>query len=200
MAKYVFKPEKSFIARVYWHGPARTERELDSSNWQRVYVTYDQALLGNRGWLHIGHVLPNPELEHYSSNGVGAVQFWFGCYQGGEDYRFEIRTADLEDGHPYWNHSNCRLDISRNGYLGVYGVSEKPGHDFEANGTMTWRLPGLEPTRLSVDTPQGGLDLLTPDSKCITRLDEDDFPYLSTRAGQRSWLGLKLIKMGVAHP
>lgn len=203
MGIYQFKPEKSFLAKLYWQEAPPAAHGVPSGRLPRIgAVRNGDTPWAAEGWLHAGvddftrHDLPG----YILSRRKFATQFWFGCYESDGEYDYEIRAAGVDDNHPHWSYANRCLDISRNGYLGLYTVSQSPGHDVLASRSMIWRLQGFAPDDLLAGSLHTGLELVSLHGKRVNRLVEDGFPYLNEQSGASGWLALELIRTAVPQP
>ncbi|AIR91389.1 hypothetical protein [Pseudomonas cremoricolorata] len=203
MASYQFNPAKSFTAKLYWQEVPMPSEQWDFSRLHRIGGTLNgDAPWSSEGWLHAG---PDDYTDHKAAGYVisrrkFATQFWFGCYETDGEYDFEIRAAGVDDDHPHWSYANRRLDISRNGYLGLYKAAEPVGHPAAQNATMLWRFDSLPVDQLVANSLYAQLQLYSLHGLRINRHYEDGFAYLNEQQGESGWVALKLIRMGVAHP
>ncbi|WP_296268604.1 hypothetical protein [Pseudomonas sp. UBA6562] len=201
MSLYTFSPEKSFLARLYWSNQNTPVETFDQTRFQPIGVTVRQpSPSGLNGWLHADQDnVTAPEPKRYYTGRKFVHPFWFGCYDTEGEHDYEIRAAGTIK-HRQWTFANHRLDISTNGYLGVYPTPDEPGHDALANGTMLWRCEGLPTQGLAEGGRWAGLVFSSVHNKKIKRLRENDFPYLNENEGEEGWLALEVVKMGVAKP
>nr|WP_314489979.1 hypothetical protein [uncultured Pseudomonas sp.] len=202
MSHYQFNPEKSFLANLYWNDTDVLGVGLDRGKLPRIGVIGDSSSpWATEGWLHAGA----DDFTHWSaeftlSKRKFETQFWFGCYETDGQYDYEIRAAAVDTFSHQWKYASHRLEVSRNGYLGVYPTSEEPGHDAFANGSMLWRFDDLPGERLKPGSAYGLYPWISLHGKRVKRLIEDGFPYLSEDQGEEGWIGLEMLKVGVARP
>ncbi|WP_313741050.1 hypothetical protein [Pseudomonas sp.] len=203
MSHYRFDAEKSFLAKLYWDTTGALQTQPDPTRAPRIGVVRDRtAPWASEGWLHAD---ADTFTDHRASDYVVSrrkfqTQFWFGCYETDGQHDYEIRAAGVDDGHHQWKYTSHRLDVSRNGYLGVYSTPEEPGHDVLANGSMIWRLERLPTDKLLPGRAYGPIRLVSLHGKSVKRLNEDGFPYLNENSGGEGWLFIEIIQVGVARP
>ncbi len=204
MNSYVFNAEKSFIAACFWQDMLPTTASDESTQLQRIGDTRSgETPWADEGWLHAdadNYTSQNPRRPEVLVRRKFATQFWFGCYETAGEYDYEVRAASVERWARQWSHYNHRLDVSRNGYLGLYAASELAGHDPLASGSMLWRLEGFDPDGLSANTRHDSIELLSLHGKRIKRLREEGFAYLNEARGEDGWLALRVLRTGVAAP
>lgn len=140
MSEYVFEPHLSFNAKCYWQFDegALSERELLRSRGERVkplWVEFNDWN-GDDGWLMSGRDYRPEEIQSFLHDQLpllGPRQriycefFWFGTYRIGEFYAYEIRPAYAGVNVNRWPDLNYVLDVSRNGYLGMYPTDTPAG-------------------------------------------------------------------------
>ncbi|NBA95915.1 hypothetical protein [Pseudomonas sp. R5(2019)] len=202
---YVFKPEKSFIARLYWQEPgfiALEDWEASKSRVHRIGVGFDgEAPWGNEGWLFAGRdTYSQPSESHILRKIVFKAQFWFGCYETAGEYDYEIRSAHVDNRDRRWRYFNRRLDVSRNGYLGLYEAPGEVGLPPQDTGMQVWRLENFNPAQCVDGAVFPNVDLISLHGLTVKRLYESDYPYLNQQDGEPGKLALKILEAGVARP
>ncbi|MFS0826788.1 hypothetical protein [Pseudomonas phoenicis] len=203
MSHYRFNPQNSFLAQLYWDSTGATRTSFTSSEVPRIGAVRDRtAPWASEGWLHadVDDFTDRRAPDYVISRRKFLTQFWFGCYETDGQHDYEIRAAGVDDGHHHWVYANHRLDVSRNGYLGVYPTADEPGHDVLIAGSMVWRLEGFPTDGIASDKAYGPVQLVSLHGKSIKRLEEDGFPYLNENDGEAGWLLLNILKVGVARP
>ena len=185
-----FHLDKSFIATLYWHETASTLR--------RIGIGHDGTtpLTHNDGWLFAGK--PNTDWKLPSTV---KVNFWFGCYRAGDRYVYELRGL-LAD-KPFFRSKvhNRRLDVSRNGYLGLYGVPFDTGvAPSRFDGIPVWTLSGFGPGAAQVGQRISNITLLSPSGKTVKRLVEQEFPYLNDQQGTAAQVALDIVSVRALPP
>lgn len=203
---HVFKPDKSFIANLYWQEGG----SIDASEWQasqhrvhRIGVGVDgNAPWGNEGWLFAGpdnYSTGNPNVPAYLKR-VYKNRFWFGCYETAGEYQYEIRAASDERWGRGRGYFNRRLDASRNGYLGLYSTSTPVGASPQAASIRLWQLRELQAQTLTEGGVYTNIECGGLRKPALRRLYEEGYPYLNEQQGEPGRLALNVIKMAVASP
>lgn len=204
MSHYQFTPEKSFLAKLYWRttdfipDPPVATREM------RIGTMTSESSIGIEGWLHAGvdNYSAKPR-NPWSDDGRHKfkTQFWFGCYETDGEHDYEIRAAGSDENTYLWEYRNHRLDISRNGYLGLYPTSDEPGHDAFGARSMIWRLEGFPTDGLAPGMVLGPVQLTSLHGKVVKRFMEAGVvPYLNEDKGEDGWLLVEILAVGVARP
>ncbi|MFK0090273.1 hypothetical protein ACIQUS_23645 [Pseudomonas sp. NPDC090755] len=215
---YEFQAFRSFTAQMYWMDPQPINRKYwrkDRSDEQwEVEGIYQRIGVSNRldnsGWLHVGR-----PAETLNSTGEGLYvvnvelpRFWFGCYQDDDGrYSYDIRGAQLDSGGS-WPFNNSSLEISRNGYLGLYYVFADAGADPLIHRMTLWRLEGFDPSPIFLAEGgfEVGIQLLGPSGKRVGQSGEEMdegkgvFNYMKEQKGDEGGLALKIIQVGRAQP
>ena len=141
MSEYVFEPLLSFNAKCYWQFGEEllSDRELLRSRGERVkplWVEFNDWN-GDDGWLMSGRDYQPAEIQSFLHDQLpllGPRQrlycecFWFGVYRIGERHVYEIRPAYTGINVRRWPELEYVLDVSRNGYLGMYPTDAPAGH------------------------------------------------------------------------
>ncbi|WP_312935556.1 hypothetical protein [Pseudomonas sp.] len=203
MSFYRFTPEKSMLARLYWQPTEMNAGQEDASQLRRIgAVRNGDTPWAAEGWLHAGHddFTNHAVADYVLSRRKFATQFWLGCYATNGEPDYEIRAAGVDDLHHHWTYANWRLDVSRNGYLGLYETSEPVGHDALADGSMLWRLEGLPDDALRTGIWYYGIKLVSLHGKSVKRVYEGGFPYLNEDHGSEGFIALNVIRTGAAKP
>ena len=138
---------------------ARIRQPADRLQAQRLHrvgvLGRPESRLGSDGWLFAGpHDYSAEPVYNITGRLIFPVRFWFGCYETQGRYDFDIRASATDPSSYVYGYRGHRLDISRGGYLGLYGCSDPVGVDPLGAGMMIWRLEGLEAGAL--ETPKPG--------------------------------------------
>ncbi|MCG8294554.1 hypothetical protein [Pseudomonas entomophila] len=166
--------EKSFLARL---NVANTQYPGPVGYWE-----YSPGLNGRKAWHSSGWLTTSrPDIQ--------PLALWFGAVeQPGEAAPvYEIRLWTGSVAHPT---ANQRVDISTNGYLGLYGHSSKVG--------PLWRIEPVAASRVH---------LKTLDNKGVG-VDWEQAFWTSARKGSYLCVGaapaavfeMELVRMGVPAP
>ncbi len=160
MSDYVFQPLLSFNARCHWQfaGDPLTDPDKLRSPGQQfkpLWVEFNDWN-GDDGWLMSGRDYDPKEIQSFLRDGlpfIGPRQriyceyFWFGVYQIGELYAYEIRPAYAGANIDRWPELEYALDVSRGGYLGMYPNNARPGASTaQVSPSADVRLPDPVPT------------------------------------------------------
>lgn len=201
MSDYQFVPETSFVARLFW-SEGDGSAQQGSANLHRVGVLgRPESRLGSDGWLFAGpHDYSAEPVYNITDRLIFPVRFWFGCYETQGRYDFDIRASATDPSSYVYGYRGHRLDISRGGYLGLYGCSDPVGVDPLGAGMMIWRLEGLEAGALESGQFITGLDLVSLHGLPVRQLTEDGFPYLNEKGGASGKLALQIMSAGVPYP
>ncbi len=141
MSEYIFQPLLSFNAKCYWQFGEEplSDRELLKSRGELVkplWVEFNDWN-GDDGWLMSGRDYSPEEIQSFLRDALpltGPRQriyceyFWFGVYRIGDLYAYEIRPAYAGINVGRWPELEYVLDVSRNGYLGMYPTDTPAGH------------------------------------------------------------------------
>jgi hypothetical protein len=180
----LFRSELSFNATLIWNESAMVGHAVGAG------FDGGTPLKHGDGWLHAGldvfsgHRNPANVVSY-----VDQLDFWFGCYGVPGDYVYEIRGISLgriKRFHGY------QIDVSRNGYLGMYPESylDMP----------LWRIDSLDPHSLVPGSLLGGIKLVSPNGREVKRVYEDRFPYLNDQKGDAVTFSLGILKTNVPTP
>ena len=184
-----YKKEYSFRAEVYWR---------DSSAFRhRVGASMDDSTIfkTNDGWLFAG------EDNYTKYNGAVRVRavikmdFWFGCYMQSGKYFYDVRCISLTRDEPFFA---ARLELSRNGYLGLYIPENDRSPPTEA---QLWQLDSFDPKGRRPGDWMHGLTLRNARGQAVKRLYKDNFPYLSVGgSGEEGSVTMNVVQVGEGYP
>lgn len=131
-----------------------------------------------------------------------ALQFWFACFYWEQDdqygYRYSLHVTDPGEG-PGQPFAGYELDVSRNGYAGVY--SRHPlEEELQGESMPLWRLESFDPYAAKPGHSFGDLVLISPRGQRARRFVEDGFPYLSDSQGTEIMFTLKIARIPAVRP
>lgn len=186
----VFVPNFSFYADLYW--------QKSSTDSEHLRVSRAGTPFGHEdGWIWAA----DPALLNEGNMFLDHQDFWFGCFEEDGQYAYEIRGR-TPGSFPL--KATCRLDVSRNGYLGMYPIPGlldliKPGAvltDLFNHGypIPVWTMPSVDPAQLSEGMTVWDIQLVSPQGKQARRLLEDGFYYLNHNTGEPVAFGLTVKK------
>lgn len=197
-----FKPELSFFATIHW------EMVNGRAAVHGLSATYvDSALTAaDSGWIYCsagdtysGLKPIGIDIDLATGRLVG-LKFWFACYQyadGDQSYRYELCAFDdLQAHNPFQFHT---LNLSRNGYLGLYPARMPDEHGHARQGAL-WDFKGLDPQQLEEGAEVANVMMIGPEKRRMRRLVEDYFPYLNDRDGHDALFTIKVVEGGMQRP
>jgi hypothetical protein len=120
------------------------------------------------------------------------LPFWFGSYFNDDDhtYSFDLQVYDARKHvNPFQGY--C-LNVSRNGYVGVYSKGDERG--------PLWGVGDIDPSYLAEGHERKDLTLTSPEGRKVRRLMEERFPYLNDISGDDCKFTLRVEKVGVPRP
>lgn len=200
----VYKPELSFYATIHWkmasgvpavHGLSATYIDgaptwLDSG-W--IYCSAGDTFSGLKP-IGLG-------LDKVAGRLIG-LKFWCECYYcddyaGLSRYRYDLTVFDdRQSSNPFQFHN---LNLSRNGYLGLYAAS-MPGVYKEPSEIVLWQFEGLDPWELEPGEEIKDLALISPTGNKLRRLVEEGFPYLHEHSGHDTLFSIQVLPNGLRRP
>lgn len=199
MRYYEFQPDLCFIARCYWqssdHHVQSQDLDEDTGWLKPLWTKFNDTTTWDTkdGWLFAGRHRLRSLAERLIGGKLEINHFWFGVYQTGEAYDYEVRTAYVGDNAAQWPDLERRLDVSRNGYLGFYHTGVPAGEDPLASGTMIWRLEGFDPAAAAVGDLISNVELISLHGGRVRRLFEDNRYYLNTQQGEEGRIILQIF-------
>ncbi|CAG8868789.1 hypothetical protein PS627_03172 [Pseudomonas fluorescens] len=207
MSYYEFQSDLCFVARCYWQSSDHhlQPKDLDKdTDWLKPLWTKlnDTTTWDTKdGWLFAGRHRLRSLAERLVGEKLEINHFWFGVYQTGDAYDYEIRTAYIGDNANAWPNLERRLDVSRNGYLGFYHTGVPSGEDPLEDPTMIWRLEGFDPSAAAVGDLISNIELISLHGGHVRRLFEDNRYYLNTQDGEEGRIILQITHLPVPpHP
>jgi hypothetical protein len=187
-----FRKELSFNGRLSW--------EATDGKCYRLAAGFDGStpLRHTDGWIFAG---PDTYTDVYG-NIVNAklvhIDFWFGCYVRSDDsYGFEIRSLTQDFGRRFYR---GQLDVSRNGYLGLYSSPTPDDIGYSEASAPFWKFRGDPHERIEAGAKHKGITLIGPNNGMIKRLVEDNYAYLSETGGHDATFTLDITKVNVDRP
>ncbi|MDH0730124.1 hypothetical protein N5F23_01620 [Pseudomonas sichuanensis] len=195
-----FQPQKSFTAWPLYQYPgwpecydedANLTQDLSGSTLPQVrIVASNDSIIEVDGWL----AMPG-DLE--VDDRYECPQFWFGCHEIDGHTWYEIRCGKLP-WQGQWKYYGHRVDISRNGYLGLYAAEGVGKVD---QSTPLWRLHGLDAQDIAAGKLLTDLKWVSRDGRAVKRLREGDFRYyFSMEKGGELKMALDVVALGAARP
>lgn len=166
-----FDQSRSFIATISAQFEGSEAPIIVTSKRENVY-----GGLASEGWL--GTTSPKP---------TSSPMFWFGCHDyGAAGVMYEIRAYKIQD------FEGCGLDISTNGYLGLYS---------NASSSLHWTLTPSDRARITQPGRYAGLQLGSKQGPVRALLWQlDSFMYLNVTEGTPQPFNLEVKTMGIPRP
>ena len=195
-----YRPEKSFTARLLYQYPgwpscydedAELTQDLSGSTLPEVRVVGSRdSVIEVDGWL----AMPG---DREDDDRYECPQFWFGCHEIDGQNFYEIRCGKLA-WQGQWKYYGSRVDISRNGYLGLYSADGVGKVD---QSTPLWRLDGLDAQSIAAGKLLPNLKWVSRDGRPVKRLREGNYRYyFSMEKGAELQMALNVVAMGAAKP
>lgn len=195
-----YRPELSFHATLHWQ---MVNGQPAVHGLSATYIEQAPTSLDN-GWLYasVGDTYSGLKpiglgLDQASGRLVG-LEFWFGCYHTEDGFRYELCVfTDPRGANPFQFHT---VDVSRNGYLGVYSAAKPAAGCKKGRGGPLWALDGLNPWMLEGGGKVRDVTLVSAQGGRVRRSMENYFPYLKDNHGHDTLFTVQVANDGKHCP
>lgn len=190
MSQFIFHPELSFHARCFWHeGYADLDAaQCTSDNAQPIWVEVVENGDGDE-WVYAQRPVPPATRD----KGVVSNIFWFGTYEVGGQYAYEIRPAYRDATAEAWPALEYLLETSWDRWVVMAPTKTLVGGD----GRSYWSIPNLDPARLEKDLWFCNLRLISPAGRRVKRYRQYGRYFLGDWHGYGGTLALEILDFPV---